>query len=429
VIKRGMVGAVILLIVASVVASTQDIQSLSLRDAEQRALQNHPQIRAVQYAAMAADENVVQARSAYYPTVYGSVTGAEAQSGSRIAAGGLNNPIILDRFAAGFSIGQLITDFGRTHDLVQSFGLRADSQRHEIENRRADVLLQVDRAYFNALRAEAVLRVARQTVDARQLVADQIKALAASGLKSGLDLSFANVNLSEARLLLVQAENDLHASHASLSAVLGLDHVETYELSEEPLPGPPSDDISPLVSRALRDRPDVVAQRFSVDASRRFADAERSLWMPAISLVGAAGFTPYHQIGLNDRYSAAGVNITLPVANGNLFSARHAEVLFRAQSQDYVLRDLQNRVSRDVTVAWLDARAGYQRLDLANQLVTQATSALDLAETRYNLGLSSIVELTQAQLNKTRADIEQASARYEYQARTAALRYQIGDLK
>jgi len=173
----------------------------------------------------------------------------------------------------------------------------------------------------------------------------------------------------------------------------------------------------------------VVAQRLSVDASRRFADAERSLWMPAISLVGAAGFTPYHQIGLNDRYSAAGVNVTLPVANGNLFSARHAEALFRAQSQDYVLRDLQNRVSRDVTVAWLDARAGYQRLDLANQLVTQATSALDLAETRYNLGLSSIVELTQAQLNKTRADIEQASARYDYQARTAALRYQIGDLK
>ena len=80
-------------------------------------------------------------------------------------------------------------------------------------------------------------------------------------------------------------------------------------------------------------------------------------------------------------------------------------------------------------MAWLDARAGYQRLDLANQLVMQATSALDLAETRYNLGLSSIVELTQAQLNKTRADIEQASARYDYQARTAALRYQIGDLK
>jgi outer membrane protein len=146
-------------------------------------------------------------------------------------------------------------------------------------------------------------------------------------------------------------------------------------------------------------------------------------------LVGATGVAPFHQIGLNDRYSAAGVNITVPLTNGNLFSARHAEAAFRAQSQDYLRRDLENRVARDVTVAWLDARAGYQRLDLTDQLVTQATSALDLAETRYNLGLSSIVELNQAQLNKTRADIEQASARYEYQSRVASLRYQIGDLK
>ena len=82
-----------------------------------------------------------------------------------------------------------------------------------------------------------------------------------------------------------------------------------------------------------------------------------------------------------------------------------------------------------MTVAWLDAQTAYQRLDLTNQLLTQATDALDLAQQRYNLGLSSIVELTQAQLNKTRAQIEQATARYEYQARTAALRYQIGDLK
>lgn len=402
---------------------------LTLQEAERRSVDLNPQIRAGHAAALAASETIRQARSAYFPTAFGSLTGAGAMDGTRIAAGSLNNPTILDRFAAGVAVSQLLTDFGRTSNLVQGSTLVADSREKDVDARRADVLLQVDRAYFNALRAEAVLRVARQTVDARQLVADQIKALATSGLKSGLDLSFANVNLSEARLLLLQAENDLHASHASLSAVLGLDHAETYQLSEEPLPGPPSDDISPLVSRALRDRPDVVAQRLSVDASRRFADAERSLWMPAISLVGAAGFTPYHQIGLNDRYSAAGVNITLPVANGNLFSARHAEALFRAQSQDYVLRDMQNRVSRDVTVAWLDARAGYQRLDLANELVMQATSALDLAETRYNLGLSSIVELTQAQLNKTRADIEQASARYDYQARTAALRYQVGDLK
>ena len=80
-------------------------------------------------------------------------------------------------------------------------------------------------------------------------------------------------------------------------------------------------------------------------------------------------------------------------------------------------------------LALLDAQSGFQRLDLTNQFLDQASQAQELAEARYNLGLSSIVELTQAQLNKTRAEIEQASARYDYQARMAALRYQTGSLK
>ena len=86
-------------------------------------------------------------------------------------------------------------------------------------------------------------------------------------------------------------------------------------------------------------------------------------------------------------------------------------------------------VSRDVRVAILEAQTGFQRLDLTSQLLDQAPQEQELAESRYNLGLSSIVELTQAQLNKTRAEIEQASARYDYQARMAALRYQTGALR
>ena len=80
-------------------------------------------------------------------------------------------------------------------------------------------------------------------------------------------------------------------------------------------------------------------------------------------------------------------------------------------------------------MAWLEAQTAFQRLSLTDQLLAQASDALDLAEERYNLGLSSIVELTQAQLNQTRAQIEQATARYEYQSRNASLRFQIGALK
>ena len=425
--RVAQVAAIILAVAAP--AAAQPPQPLSLHDAEARALQNHPQVLAGQYTAQAGAEATREARSAFFPTAYGSVTGAEAQDGSRIAAGGLNNPIILDRAAAGVAVSQLLTDFGRTSDLVQTASLRAQSLQQSAVTDRADVLLRVDRAYFSALRTQAILRVAEDTVSARQLVADQIGALAQSNLKSGLDVSFAKVNLSEAQLLLLQARNDQAAAFAALAAALGQSDAPAYVLTEEPLPPTPPADEATLVAQALRDRPDVVAERLARESAAKFADAEHALWFPTISALGAAGLAPYHQAGINSPYSAIGVNVTVPLTNGGLFSARHAEATLRARVEAERVRDLENRVSRDVRVALLDAQSGYQRLDLTNQLLDQAAQSQELAEARYNLGLSSIVELSQAQLNKTRAEIEQASARYDYQARMAALRYQVGTLK
>ena len=410
-------------------AHAQDVVRLSLREAERRAIEMNPQVQAGHYAALAAGEVVRETRSAFMPTVLGSFTGAGAQDGTRIAAGGLNNPTILDRFASGFSVSQLVTDFGRTRSLVAAQSLKSDALRQDEASRRADAVLQVDGAYFAALRARAILRVARQTVDARQLVVDQITALAQSSLKSGLDVSFARVNLGQAQLLLAQAQSDVESADAALTAALGSSQPATYELTDEPMPPLPAESEAALVAEALRDRPDVAARRFADQAASRFAAAERALWLPAVSIVGAAGFTPFHQIGLTDRYSAVGVNVTVPLTNGNLFQARRAEAAFREQAEAQGLRDLENRVARDVTVAWLQARTAWQRVELTDQLLAQASDALDLAQGRYDLGLSSIVELTQAQLNKTQAEIEQATARYEYQLRHAALRFEIGATK
>jgi outer membrane protein len=421
--------AAVLLAVGGRTVCAQTAAMLSLQEAEETALKNHPQIQAAQFGSQAAREVVRETRSAYFPTAFGSITGAEAENGSRIAAGGLNNPVIFDRFASGISFGQLVTDFGRTRALVESSSLNARARDEGVLTERAGVLLDVDRAYFGVLRAQAVQRVAEQTVNERQTVVDQVSALAASGLKSGLDLSFARVNLSTAQLLSVQAQNDSDRAFAALATALGLARPVPYAVSDQPLPGAPPPEVGPMVDRAMQDRPDLAEARFSEESALRLADAERDLVLPSVSAVGAVGLTPYHQVGINDRYAAVGVNVNVPIMNGNLFAARHAEALYRAQATTQRVRDLQNQIARDVTIAWLNARTAFQRLDLTNQLLDQASQALDLAQSRYNLGLSSIVELSQAQLNKTNAELEQASAKYEYQVEAAALSFQIGARK
>lgn len=404
----------------------QTAQKLTLAQAEAIALSNHPQISSFRYNALAANEATREAKSAYYPTAIGSLTGAGADDNSRIAAGGLNNPVILNRYSNGVAIGQLITDFGRTKNLVASSRLRAQAAQENVQTARQDVLLQVDRAYYDVLKAQAVLRVAEQTVKDRQLVADQINALASNKLKSGLDVSFANVNLADAKLLLAQSQNDKQAALAALSAALGYSDQRAFEVEDVPLPSTPLPQFADLVNQAFHNRPELISQRYTQQASEKFARAERDLRLPTISAIAAAGETPVHQAALADNYAAAGVNVNIPIFNGHLFAARRAQAEFKARAEAENLRDLQDRIARDIRVAWLNANTAYQRLDLTHQLMQQATQALELAQSRYKLGLSSIVELSQAQLFQTQADIEQASAKYDYEFQIANLNYQVG---
>ncbi len=403
-------------------------RKLTLRQAEELAAKNHPQVSAAFLTALAANQVTIETRSAFFPTVFGSLTGAAAAKDSRITAGLLNNPSIFNRFAGGFAINQLVTDFGRTSNLTENARLRAQAEEQTAQATRAQILLQADRAYFAVLRAQSVLTVAQQTVSARQLVADQVTALAQSKLKSDLDVSFARVNLSEARLLLIDAQNEIRAAFAQLTAALGFQDEQTYELAEEPMPGSPPASLADLVAQGLRDRPELASSRLSRDAAQRFAAAERDLARPTISAIGVAGGSPAHDSLITDHYSAAGVNVNIPIFNGRLFTARRTEAELRAQAQEQQVRDLENAIARDIRVAWLNANTAYQRLSVTDELLQQATLAQDLAQARYDLGLGSIVELSQAQLNKTSAQIASAEAKYDYQIQRSVLSYQIGAL-
>lgn len=408
--------------------SSQAPQALTLQQAEQIAIQNHPQIQAANYLASAAKEQVVEARSAYYPTAYGSITGVDAENNSRITAGALNNPIIYEREGNGLTVNQLVTDFGRTHELVKSSSYHAKAEEENVVTTRADVLIAVDDAYYAVLKAQAVLTVAQETVKERQLVSDQVTALEQNKIKSGLDVSFANVDLAQAKLLLIQAQNDVDSAFAQLSAALGYASDRSFQLVEQPLPPAPPADIDQLIQQAMANRPELIGQRLNTDSAHSYATAERDLWLPTLSAAGVAGVTPEGANQLAPRYAAAGFNLNIPIFNGHLFGALRSEANSRARAEDESLRDLQDRITRDVRTAWLNANSAYQRLDVTNQLLAQANQALDLASSRYKLGLSSIIELSQAQLNQTQAQIEQTSAKYDYESQLSGLNYQIGAL-
>ena len=138
------------------------------------------------------------------------------------------------------------------------------------------------------------------------------------------------------------------------------------------------------------------------------------------------GISPVHDDRLPDSYAAAGVNLSLPIFNGWLFAARQKEAALRAKAAEENLRDAEGNVIRDVRIAWLNLNNALERLRITGTLLENANEAFDLAQARYQIGSSSIVELSQAQLNKTAAEIANTSARFEVQIEQATVDYQIG---
>ena len=406
---------------------------LTLAEAEALAVKNHPQILAAQHEVSFANQQITVTRSAYYPTVTADVTGSQANHDARIGAGLLNDSTLFNRFGQGVSVSQLITDVGRTKNLVASSRLQAQATDQNLTATRYDVLIAVNRAYFDVLHAQAVVKVAEQTVAARQLLDDQVTALQKSNLKSLLDVSFADVAVSEAKLLLINAQAGVEQAFAELARALGSDQPINYELDEESMPPTPPAKPDELIAQAINNRPELASLRFSRDSAYKFAEAEKDLNRPTVSLVGVAGFLPYiNQVGstpIASEYEAAAVNVSIPIFNGHLFSARREAARSRAMESDQRLRDQQERVVRDVRVTWSGTMTAFQRLDVTAQFVRQAALALDLANNRYTLGLSSIVELTQSQLNLTQAEIENLSAKYDYQGQYALLQFAIGALR
>jgi len=410
------------------VASVAPVGStLTLAQAESTAVANQPRLLAAQLRSRASAQRIREAWSGLMPTFVFNATGVRvADTGASTAAGAITTSAISDRFAYGGNLVQMVTDFGRTSGLVETARSLADAQKNEETLTGAQIRLNVRRAFFHVMGAEAVLRAAREAQANRQLISKQIGALAQSQLRSTLDVNFANVLESEADLAVVRAESMVQQQRVHLATAMGETQPITALLAEEALPAALPPDATAFLAQALAQRADLSAMVSLEHAAERFASAEKRLSYPTLNVIGAAGQIPYHDHTLRDDYAAIGFNLNIPVFNGGLFAARRSEAEFEARARTKDVDEAKLEVNEQVRDTWYQANEAYRSLDVSARLVAQSREALRLAQARYEAGLGSIVELNEAQLSETSAEMTAAGANYDYLTRRAELDYAAG---
>jgi outer membrane protein len=206
------------------------------------ALQNNPRVSIAHLEALAQSQMVREKRAAQLPYITADSTAAEAYTGSRIgASAGLNDSRLFTHVGVQTTASQMITDFGRTPNLVASARLSEKADEADELAAREDVVLITDQAFFGALQARAMLKVAQRNLATRQATEAQINGLLRTNERPTLDLGLTNGNAVQAQVQLLNAESDVQTAVATLDEVLGLEDVSNtnaeylYQMSEASL--------------------------------------------------------------------------------------------------------------------------------------------------------------------------------------------------
>jgi len=420
----------VVLVRVTIVGSTA-ASPLTLNEAREMALKSHPRITIAQLRALLARETLAQARASYFPSLVANATAVySGEAVTRIASGQLSNSQIFDHTGIGATLSLLVTDFGRTANINQAARNRARAADADVLATRAQLLLQVDAAYFDVLKAATVTSVAEKTLGLRQAIFGRTNALAQNSLRSELDVRLAQVSVDEARLLIAGAKKDEQSARTTLASLLG-DNAALENLVLEVPPAPPAElpgDVSSLLALAVQQRPELTRYRAEAEAARALARAARDARLPTISVLGSAGYIPVDHPQFDSKYAAGGINVSLPLFAGGLYRSRQHEAELQANSADAAVQDTMNTITRDVRLAWLEAVHARERIALTASLLQNATAALTLARARFEQGLTSTVELSQAELAQTSAEIAESTADFAYRIRREILDFQTGTL-
>lgn len=409
---------------------TDSAQTLSLEQALQIALENHPALRRAEAAVRAAEAEIKQVRSRYFPQLSFSSIGKVGLSGatSALALPGFPASPFFRNLAFSVNWYQNVFDFGRTKHrlasakgLAESAGLGAKAEGHRIA-------FAVKRAYFSVLEANRLHEVAEETVKERNLTLERVQAYYQAQLRSRLDVTLARANLAEAEANLVQARSAVHIAFAALRAAMGTEQAVLYQLEEPQDTFLPLADPESLVQTSLVNRPDLQALESKIKALSEEVGVAYSSRLPEVRGFAASGQGRFNgtPVKKKQRHGLGALGIFFPFFTGGRLKAEEKKAQAELEAALALRDELRQQVRLEVTRAYYQILGLRERIRMATEQEVAAQEALRLARARFGVQLASFLELRTAEVALTRAETSRARSLYDYQRARAALEFATG---
>ena len=399
-------------------------QTLSLENCVDIGLRLNPVIAAARQAALVNENRVGEAKSAYYPQISAEAGDFTASSGAAPASALSSGRAGITGFSGIASLSQNIYDFGRTSSSVKGQQLLFESSNKDLRDTEDSITLAIKQAYFGVLQAMHNEAVQAQAVQQFQQHLDQANAFHNAGTVPKYDVIRAEVDLSNAKLALLNAGGAVKIAKVQLNNAIGLTNAPDYTIEDNLAINATGPALTDALSTAYTQRSDLqalVLREKSEEQAVRFA---KSNYMPFIT--GSAEYgVGGERVPLGSAWGA-GAMITFPVFNGFLTKYQVRENTAALEQLKQNETALRQAIYLQVDQAWIQTDVARQSVDAANLALTEARENLDVANGRYKFGVGNPIEVADAMAAYVSAGYQYNAALYNYKTAQAALERAMG---
>jgi outer membrane protein len=442
-LKKGqavfLVLAALLVLVPAAAAAGEAAGRLSLKQAIDIALKEHPSLKESREKVTAAKYQIGAARAAYLPQVtytynlyYGNAFPATsgATSGGVPGIGSSIGGATTDFYVNRFSLSQLIYDFGKTPGQIDQSRATFHQTEEDYAGNRQKVVLDARTAYFGYLATLRARKVTEETVRQNQELVKQAQGFYQVGLKAKIDVTKAEANLYNAEAELIKAKNGVELAKVTLMTALGLKTFPFAGVEDVMEVTPQPQSLAVLKTQALNRRPEILKNRYQQEYDQAAYRVARAGWFPTVSSLAAYGWSaanaPFSANSMDNKSWWVGAGVTLPLFDGLLtyHNVRTANANIRATLAGKEV--LSQDISKEVDQRYLDVTAAWELIRATKKALEAARENYRLAQGRYQVGVGSIIEVTDAQVQYFQADLKFVRALYDYRVAEAQLDKAIG---
>ncbi len=408
------------LVIKGGVETTMDI---NLEECLKYALGNNPRIQAAMQDVFASDARVREAWSAYFPQ-FGWQTGY-----TRIRQLQLSDvfrrDLIFNYFVLGqISASQMLYDFGVTQNQVTIRKLDNQGYKITLTGTVNSVICDVKTAYYNLQYALEAKKVAEDMVKKYEAFYNQAKAFYQAGTKPKVDVTIAEVNLSNAKLTLIQAENAVNIAMAKLNNTMGLPYSNKYNVAENLRYEPCDITLEGAIKTAKESRPEFQLAEVKVEEAKQNVKLVKKSYFPQLTLEGQ------YQIGGKSPASNYGYNfggyLNFPTVNGMLIKNEIKEAKALHSKEIANANDTKNNIYFEVQESFYSLTEKKNKIPVAFLGLKQAKENYELSYGRYKVGVGDPIELKEAQVQYQNAMLTYYQTMYEYNTARANLEKSIG---